>query len=315
MAQQLASKEELHQYLDPHVLEKIKRLDLRARHVVEGFISGLHRSPFQGFSVEFATHREYVPGDDIKHIDWKVQARTDRIYIKQYEEETNLKSTFLVDGSESMRFRMPDSDTMTKFDYAATCAAALAYMLQQQQDAVGLATFDEGLMEYIPPSNSPTQLKRMVHALSTTEQRKKTELAPVCHRLAEKMARRGMVCLVTDLFVDDVEETILALEHFRHAGHEVMLLHIMDDAELTFPFQSVTLFRGLEEMGEETVEPKALRDAYLEEVNTFLHEVKRRCAAARIDYRLVNTSEHLDAVLSSFLAARMAAARKMVAKR
>ena len=315
MAQQLATKEELHHYLDPHVLDKIKRLDLRARHVVEGFISGLHKSPFQGFSVEFATHREYVPGDDIKHIDWKVQARTDRIYIKQYEEETNLKATFLVDASESMQFRMPDSDVMTKFDYAATCAAALAYMLQQQQDAVGLATFDEAVLEYIPPSSSPTQLKRMVHALSETKTCAKTSLAPVCHQLAEKMARRGMVCLVTDLFVDDLEETIRAMEHFRHAGHEVMLLHIMDDAELNFPFQTVTLFKGLEEMGEETVEPKALREAYLDEVNKFLHEVKRRCAAARIDYRLVNTSEPLDAVLSSFLAARMAATRKMTAKR
>ncbi len=315
MAQQLATKEELHHYLDPHVLDKIKRLDLRARHVVEGFISGLHKSPFQGFSVEFATHREYVPGDDTRHIDWKVQARTDRLYIKQYEEETNLKATFLVDASESMQFRMPDSDTMTKFDYAATCAASLAYMLQQQQDAVGLATFDEDVLEYIPPTNSPSQLKRMVHALSETKTRAKTALAPICHKLAEKMARRGMVCLVSDLFVDDLEEVILAMEHFRHAGHEVMLLHIMDDAELTFPFQSVTLFKGLEEMGQETVEPKALREAYLHEVNTFLHEVKRRCAAARIDYRLVNTSEHLDAVLSSFLAARLAANRKMTAKR
>ena len=210
----------LERYLDPKVLAKITRLDLRARHVVEGFISGLHRSPFHGFSVEFASHREYVPGDDIKHIDWKVQARTDRFYIKQYEEETNLKSTFLVDASESMQYGRESigqgrKEGLTKYDYACTAAASLAFLLQQQQDAVGLGLFDEELVEYLSPSGSPQQLRRMVHAMEHVAPKKTTKLAEVCNAVAEKASRRGLICLVSDLFVD-TDGVIKALERFRH---------------------------------------------------------------------------------------------------
>lgn len=315
MAKNTAQEQvELQQYLDPKVLSQITRLDIRARQVVEGFINGMHRSPFHGFSVEFATHREYVPGDDIKHIDWKVQAKTDRFYIKQYEEETNLKATFLLDASESMMFKNGQADTLSKYEYASTCVASLAFMLQQQQDAPGLGIFDEALIDYIPASGSPQQIKRMVHSMHVTKPRKKTSLEHVAHSLAEKMSRRGMVCLVSDLFAD-IDGVVRALEHFRHYNHEVMLLHIMDQAELDFPYQGTTLFRGLEAMGDVTIEPRALRNAYLKEVKEFCHEVKRKCVAAKIDYKLISTADHLDAALCAFLAARAAAGGVSNAKR
>jgi uncharacterized protein (DUF58 family) len=317
-ARRHTEKEELLKYLDPKVLNKITRLDLRARHVVEGFISGLHRSPFHGFSVEFASHREYAPGDDIKHIDWKVQARTDRFYIKQYEEETNLKATFLLDASESMRYgenlRQGAKDGLTKYEYACTAAASLAFLLQQQQDAVGLGIFDEDLLQYLPAAASPSQLRTMVHAMDVVEPKKKTSLEHICHSLAEKISRRGLVCLISDLFVD-IDGVIRSLEHFRHYDHEVLVLHVMDADELEFPFQGTTMFRGLEALGQATIEPRALREAYLKEVNGFCHEVKRRCVAARIDYKLISTADHLDAALCAFLAARAAAVRKSSAKR
>lgn len=306
--------DELKKYLDPKVLSKITRLDLQARLVVEGFISGLHRSPFHGFSVEFATHREYTPGDDIKHIDWKVQAKTDRYYIKQYEEETNLKATFLVDASESMRYKSDRGGSMTKYEYAAAVAASLGFLLLQQQDAVGLAVFDEDLRTYLPASANPNQIKPFVHAMDINEPKAKTSLEHICHSVAEKISRRGLVCLVSDLF-GDVEGLVRGLQHFRHYGHEVVVLHVMDRDELDFPFQGNTMFRGLEEMGNLTIEPRALRQGYLDAVDEFCREVKRKCVASQIDYKLISTADHLDAALLAFLAARTAATRKSGAKR
>ncbi|MBN1942154.1 MAG: DUF58 domain-containing protein [Phycisphaerae bacterium] len=311
---------ELLQYLDPKVLAAITRLDIRARHVVEGFVSGLHRSPFRGFSVEFASHREYVWGDDIRHIDWKVQARTDRFYIKQYEEETNLKAMFLLDASESMRYGGTASQnrirtpSMSKYEYAATAAASLAFLLQQQQDAVGLGIFDEELVTHLPPSTSPQQLRAMIHAMSAAETTRKTSLESVAHTMAEKISRRGLVCLISDLFAE-TEGVIRALEHFRHRGHEVLVLHILDEDELEFPFQGNTQFLGLEGLGRVNVQPRALREAYLKEVHEFCHEVQRKCIAGRIDYKRISTSDSLDVALCAFLAARAAAARKASAKR
>lgn len=306
---------ELTKYLDPKVLGKITRLDLQARLVVEGFISGMHRSPFHGFSVEFASHREYVPGDDIKHIDWKVQAKSDRFYIKQYEEETNVKATFLVDCSESMHYGTEGRrDGMTKYQYACAVAASLGFLLLQQQDAVGLAMFDEQLRSYLPPSANPNQIKTLVHAMSQNEAKAKTSMETICHTVAEKIPRRGMVCLVSDLFTD-IEGLVRGLQHFRHYGHEVMVMHVMDQDELTFPFQGNTMFEGLEEMGRLMIEPRALREGYLQAVEEFCRDVKRKCVAGRIDYKLISTADHLDAALLSFLAARAAANRKATAKR
>jgi len=306
--------EELKKYLDPKVLSKITRLDLQARLVVEGFISGLHRSPFHGFSVEFASHREYSPGDDIKHIDWKVLGRTDRYYIKQYEEETNLKATFLVDASESMRYKADRRDALTKYEYAAAVAASLAFLLLQQQDAVGLAVFDEDIRTYLPASANPNQIKPFVHAMDASEPKAKTSLEHICHSVAEKIPRRGLVCLVSDLFVD-LDGLLRGLQHFRHYDHEVIVLHVMDQDELEFPFQGNTMFRGLEGMGNVMIEPRALRQGYLEAVERFCREVKRKCVASRIDYKLISTADHLDAALLAFLAARAAANRKASAKR
>ena len=312
---------ELRKYLDPKVLAKITRLDLQARLVVEGFISGLHRSPFHGFSVEFATHREYVPGDDIRHIDWKVLARTDRHYIKQYEEETNLRATFVVDASESMQYAGESSrrggdgrDGLSKFHYASAVAASLALLLLKQQDAVGLAIFDEELRSHLPASTSPNHIKPFVHALDVVEPKAKTSVEEICHSLAERLARRGLICLISDLFTDR-EGLIRGLQHFRHYDHEVMVLHVMDQDELNFPFQGNTRFVGMEDAGSLTVNPRALRDGYLEAVGDFCHEVKRRCVAAKMDYKLISTADHLDAALLAFLAARAAAARKAGAKR
>jgi len=306
---------ELTKYLDPRVLSRIQRLDLMARLVVEGFLSGMHRSPFHGLAVEFAEHREYTPGDDIKHIDWKVHAKTDRYYIKQYEEETNLRATFLVDVSESMRYvGQWDGDGLSKYHYAACIAASLGLLLLNQQDAVGLATFDEDLRTVVPPSANPNHIKTLVHALETTSIGNKTSLEPICHSLAEKMPRRGMVCLVSDLFVD-VDGLVRGLQHFRHRNHEVMVLHVMDQDELTFPFQGNTLFDGLEDAGRLTVEPRSLREGYLDAVKEFRDDVQRRCVANQIDYKLISTADNLGAALSSFLAAKAAAARKASAKR
>jgi len=305
---------ELEKYLDPRVLSKITRLDLQARLVVEGFISGLHRSPFHGFSVEFATHREYVPGDDIKHIDWKVHAKTDRYFIKQYEEETNLRATFVLDCSESMHYGAHRKDGMSKYQYASATAASLAFLLLQQQDAAGLAVFDDELRSYLPASANPNQIKTFVHAVDIVEPKRKTSMEHICHALAEKLPRRGLVCLVSDLFTD-IEGVIRGLQHFRHYDHEVMVLHIMDEDELTFPFQGNTMFVGLEETGRLTVQPRALRQGYLDAVDRFCKDVKRRCISAKIDYKLISTSDHLDAALLAFLAARAAANRKAGAKR
>jgi len=309
-----STAQELHEYLDPKVLSKITRLDLQARLVVEGFIAGLHRSPFHGFSVEFASHREYAPGDDIKHIDWKVLGRTDRFYIKQYEEETNLKATFLVDASESMLYGQGRTEGLTKYHYAAAVAASLGFLLLQQQDAVGLAVFDEDLRTYLPASANPNQIKSLVHTMDTVEPKAKTSLEHICHSVAEKIPRRGLVCLVSDLFVD-VEGLLRGLQHFRHYDHEVIVLHVMDEDELTFPFQGNTMFRGLEATGNLTIEPRALREGYLEAVDRFCTEVKRKCIASRIDYKLISTADHLDAALLAFLAARAAATRKAKSKR
>ena len=306
-------KDELLKYLDPEALARITRLDLRARYVVEGFISGMHKSPFQGFSVEFAAHREYSPGDDLRHLDWKVQAKTDRLYIKQYEEETNLKATFLLDGSESMHFGSGRGKGLSKFEYGATAVASLAYMLQQQQDAVGLGIFDEELVDYVPASAHPGQLKAMVHAMNIRTPKAKTSLEHVAHAMAEKIPRRGLVCLASDLFVD-LNGVIKALEHFRHHGHEVVVLHILDREELEFPYESMTRFKGLEETGICTAEPRSLRSAYLDEINAFCDEVRRRCISSRIDYKLISTSDELGAALSVFLAARAAAISKSSAK-
>ena len=300
-----------HSYLDSKTLDRIKRLDVRARLLVEGFITGQHRSPYHGFAVEFATHREYSPGDDIRHIDWKVWSKTDRLYIKEYEEETNLKCTILVDASKSMRYggaphpgALPGGEgSWSKFDYAATGAASLAYLLQQQQDAVGLVTFSTKVQKNLPASSHPNHLKLMLYELENTVVDDQTDVAQVFPELARQIRRRGMIVLFSDLFLD-IPTLAEALKQFRLRKHEVIVFHVMHDDELTFPFQDNTLFRGLESTVQLHTEPRALKRAYLEAVEKFLEQVRKTCAATGVDYVLMNTKEPLDAVLGSYLTFR-----------
>lgn len=289
-------------FLDPKTLTKISRLDIVARLVVEGFVTGLHRSPYHGFSVEFAEYREYVPGDDIKHIDWKVYGRSDRLYIKQYEEETNLTATILVDGSESMRFGS-DPDGPNKLTYANYIAASLTYLILRQRDSIGLVTFDDAIRRFIPPGSSPSHRNLVLDALGQIEPRARTGLGPVLHTMAERCKRKGLVILISDLF-DDPAEILAGLRHFRHRRHEVIVFHVMDHAERTFPFDQMTKFRGLEELGEVLCDPSAVRQAYLNEVESFIGELRHGCRADRIDYVPVDTQTPLDVVLTSYLATR-----------
>jgi uncharacterized protein (DUF58 family) len=299
------TKPALPTYLDPKTLDRIKRLDVRARLVVEGFISGQHRSPYHGYAVEFATHREYTPGDDIRHIDWKVWSKTDRHYIKEYEEETNLRCTILLDCSKSMRY----TAQWSKFDYAATGAASLAYLLQQQQDAVGLVAFNTKVQKHLPASSHPNHLKLLMHELENLQVDDQTDVSRVFPELAQQIRRRGLVVLFSDLFTD-IPTLSEALRQFRLRKHEVIVFQVMHDDELTFPFEDNTLFRGLEMNVQLHTEPRALRRSYLENVQKFLEQVRKTCASAGIDYVLMNTKEPLDAVLGTYLTFRQKVRRQ-----
>ncbi len=291
-------------FLDPRTLAKLQGLTLRARHIVEGFVSGLHRSPYRGFSIEFAEHREYSPGDDLRYVDWKVFGRTDKFYLKQYEDETNLLCYLVVDASESMRYRGPDSP-LSKWEYAQCMAAALAWLVLQQQDAVGLAVFDRELRTYVRPSSTPQQLKQILHVLENADTDRKTATGPIFHELAERFKKRGVVMILSDLF-DDPASMLAGLKHFRHRRHDVVLSHVLDAAELDFPFREQTLFKGLEQMPEVVIDPRSLRRAYLEEFQNYLTAVQKGCRANQMDYQLVRTDRPFDVTLSSYLAERAA---------
>ena len=292
-------------FLQPEAIQRIARLEIRARQIVEGFLSGQHRSPFFGQSVEFAQHREYASGDDVRRIDWKVWSKTDRHYIKEYEEETNLRCTILLDCSKSMRYTAPWS----KFDYAATGAASLAYLLQQQQDAVGLVAFNNKVQKHLPSSSHPNHLKLLMHELENLQVDDQTDVSRVFPELAQQIRRRGMVVLFSDLFTD-IPTLSEALRQFRLRRHEVIVFQVMHDDELTFPFEDNTLFRGLEMNVQLHTEPLALRRSYLENVNNFLENVRKTCASAGIDYVLMNTKDPLDAVLGTYLTFRQKVRRQ-----
>ena len=294
-------------YLDPAVLAKLKGLDLKARLIVEGYVSGLHKSPYQGFSVEFAEHREYVPGDDLRYVDWKIYGKSDRIYLKQYEEETNFSCYLLIDTSESMQYQSEHA-AVSKLEYARYVAAALAYLVIQQQDAVGLATFDRSVSNFIRPLSTPSHLKQLFHVMDQTPAGGETAMGPIFHDLAERIKKRGLVIVLSDLF-DDVDSILLGLKHFRHRRHDVSILQIIDPAEQDFPFEDPTLFKGLEGLPERMTEPRALRTAYQREFEQFLAGVRRGCRDMRMDHQLVRTDATFDVALSSFLTRRMHRAR------
>ena len=290
-------------YLDPRTLARLQGLELRARLIVEGYVSGVHRSPFHGFSIEFAELREYVPGDDLRHVDWKVFGKTDKVYLKQYEEETNLVSYLLLDTSESMRYRS-DAAALSKLEYAQCVAASLAYLVLQQQDSVGLVTFDNEVRALVRASGNPSHLRQLLHVMEETVPQRKTNTGPIFHDLAERLKKRGIVIILSDLF-DDVNSMLAGLKHFRHRRHEVIVFHVLDPAEIEFPFRQTTLFKGLEQLPEVLTDPRSLRKAYLEEFGAFVKQVKQGCRAQRVDYVQLRTDQPLDVALSSYLASRL----------
>jgi uncharacterized protein (DUF58 family) len=304
---------ESQKYLDPLALAKVRSLELQARLIVEGFLSGMHKSPYHGFSVEFAEHREYVAGDDLKHLDWKVYGRTGRFYLKQYEEETNLTLWLLVDASESMQYGSgPTGDDgkpiIRKYDYACMAAAALAYLTLHQQDGVGLVTYDHSVRTFIRPSSQPSHLKQVVNLLNKGPGRERSALAPIFHDLAERITRRGIIVVLSDCF-DELNDILAGLKHLRHKRHEVIVMQVLDRAELDFPFQEATLFRGLEQMPELLTDPRSLRDGYLEQVRTFIHDLQHGCLMQNIDYVQLHTDASLGIALSAYLAHRQARSR------
>ncbi len=288
-------------YLDPLTLAKVRSLELQARLVVEGYLSGMHKSPYHGFSVEFAQHREYVPGDDIKHVDWKVYGRTGRFYLKQYEEETNLVCWILLDISESMRY---GSGPVSKYDYACMAAASLAYLVLQQADSVGLVTFDNQIRNFLRSSSQPSHLKEIIHIMNQGGCREKSRMAPLFHDLAERVTRRALMFLISDMF-DDVPDLLSGLKHLRHKRHEVVVWHVLDPFELTFPFQQTTLFRGLEQYPELLTDPRTLRKSYLDQMGQFITDLRRGCRDQNIDYVQMSTEKPLSVALSSYLAHRL----------
>jgi uncharacterized protein (DUF58 family) len=292
--------------LHPELIRRIGRLEIRAQHIVEGLLSGMHRSPYFGQSIEFLQHRQYVPGDDLRHVDWKVWGKQDRLYVKQYEEDTNLRAYLLVDLSASMAYgRGP----LTKADYAVTAAAALAYLLLRQQDAVGCVAFDESIRQTIPLRTSTSHLTTIVRALDTAEPREKTGLYPVLRQVAETYPRRGMMILFSDLLVD-VDGLFRGLRLLRQRGHDVLVIHVLDDDELDFPFAGPARFEGLESLDVLNCNPRALRQGYLDALEEFLGTVRRGAARDRADYSLVRTSAPLDAALVAFLSHRLRRRRR-----
>lgn len=288
-------------YFDPLVLARISTMSLRARHVVEGLLSGLHESPYRGYSVEFAAHREYVPGDEIRHIDWKAYGKFDRYFVKEYEEETNLRAYILLDASASMDY---GSQGITKFDYGCYLAASLAYLMLRQGDYVGLVTFGTAVQRYIPPRSGVKHLQALTSHLEATQPHGETHLDQALREIAGKITRRGMIMVISDLF--DTADTVMhALKYFRHRRNEVMVFHILDHNELEFPFDRLTVFEDIEDDTQRVLsEPRTIREAYLRQLRGFIDEYRRTCRSEWIDYNLFPTTAPLDLALSRYLARR-----------
>jgi uncharacterized protein (DUF58 family) len=279
---------------------------------VEGFFSGMHRSPNRGVSIEFADHRAYTQGDDLRHIDWKVYGRTDKYYVKEYEQETNLNLMLVVDASDSMNYRSAETH-MTKFDYATSLAAALAYLTLQQQDSVGLAVFDESVTTFIRPSNSAHHWRLIVKELATRAGKAKTSMEKVLQELTERLGRRMLLVLISDLF-DDPDGVLRGFRYLRFRHHELIVWNLWDPAELSFGFHGPTMFDGLEGTGRLLVEPRSLREGYLEEVERFQERLRHGCARMHVDHALFTTSTPLDVALSNYLATRSTRLRQRSAR-
>jgi uncharacterized protein (DUF58 family) len=288
------------QFLDPAVVARLGTLELRARTIVEGFLSGLHRSPFKGFSVEFAEYRQYMPGDDLSTMDWKVYARTDRHYIKKFEEETNLDCHVLLDISGSMAY---GSRGITKHEYALCLAASLGYLMNRQRDAVGLAAFDDRIRTLLPASSRSGHLRSLLVTLDQLQLGKETNVSKPLHHLADALTKRGMVVLISDL-LDDPERVIRGLKHFRFRGTDVIVFHVLDPDEIDFPFERTTRFEDLETDDEVMAVPAVVRSEYLKALNTMLELYKRELGSVGIDYHLLRTNEPLELALMAYLSTR-----------
>ena len=285
-------------YLQPAVVAQLANMELRARLVVEGFITGLHKSPYHGFSVEFIEHRPYMPGDEIKHIDWKAYGKTDRFYIKQFEEETNLKSYLIVDVSRSMNYA--SKGNIKKFEYASYVAAALSFMMIEQRDAVGLTLFDEGIRVLLPPRATRSYLKEILKELESAQPANKTGTSASLNLIAEQIKRRGLVIVLSDLF-DTPESVMTALKHFRHKGHDVIVMQLLDPLERSFAFDGDAIFKDLETREELMTQPWHIQKAYQQSMQEFLDFYKRQCRDNNIDYVLIDTSTPFDKALFEYL--------------
>jgi uncharacterized protein (DUF58 family) len=287
-------------FLDPAVVARLGTLELKARTIVEGFLSGLHRSPFKGFSVEFAEYRQYIPGDDLSTIDWKVFARSDRYYVKKFEEETNLDAHLMLDVSGSMGY---GSTAMTKFEYGACLAASLAYLMNRQRDAVGLTAFDDKIVEMLPPGSRPGHLRNILLTLDRLKLGRETNVSKPLHQIVDSLSKRGMVVLISDL-LDDPDAVIRGLKHFQHRGNDVIVFQVLDPDEIDFPFERATKFEDLETSEEVLAVPVVVRDHYVKEMGALIERYRLGLGAAGIDYQLLSTKRPLELALMSYLSTR-----------
>jgi uncharacterized protein (DUF58 family) len=288
------------QFLDPAVVARLGTLELKARTIVEGFLTGLHRSPFKGFSVEFAEYRQYMPGDDLSTIDWKVYARSDRHYVKKFEEETNLDCHILLDVSGSMGY---GSRGLTKFEYAQCLAASLAYLMNRQRDGVGLTAFDDRIVGMLPASARPGHLRAMLITLERLELGRRTDVSKPMHQLASSLSKRGMVVLISDL-LDEPDAVIRGLKHFQFRGTDVVVFHLLDPDELEFPFERATRFQDMESDAEVMAVPAVVRKDYIAAMQALIDRYKRELGGAGIDYHLLTTAEPLELALMHYLSSR-----------
>ncbi len=287
-------------FLDPAVVARLGTLELKARTIVEGFLSGLHRSPFKGFSVEFAEYRQYIPGDDLSTIDWKVYARSDRYYVKKFEEETNVDCHVMLDVSGSMGY---GSGAMTKFEYGACLAASLAYLMNRQRDAVGFTAFDDKIVSMLPASARGGHLRAVLLTLQRLQLGQETNVSKPLHQLADSLTKRGMVILISDL-LDDPDAVIRGLKHFQFRGTDVIVFHVLDPDEITFPFERATKFEDLETREEVMAVPGVVRGHYLKTIGALMDRYKRELGAAGIDYTLLTTADPLELALLAYLSTR-----------
>jgi len=298
---QHSQREDYRKYLQPDVVARLANVELIARLVVEGFITGLHKSPYHGFSVEFAEHRQYMPGDDLKYLDWKILGKTDRYYIKEFEEETNLKAYIILDASKSMAYA--SDGRMNKLEYSSYIAAALAYLMVQQRDAVGLAVYDEQIRTYMPPHATKSYLKQILKTLELLDASNKTSTAQSLHEIAERLKRRGLVIILSDLF-DKPTEVTTAFKHFRHKKNEVIVMQVLDPMERSFAFGNDAIFKDLETREELLTQPYHIQKSYQEAMKNFLETYKKECREHAIDYVLLDTATPFDVALFQYLSKR-----------